>query len=124
MKTVILYHGTDVESALDILNNGLSEDELNKRQTESVQLGPGWYAAVEPDVAWFFATLAADALDRCTVVEMLITEEELDDLLTMELARREIIGSVPFEGEQIWFSPEAFDFLNEHALFVPHHEVD
>jgi hypothetical protein len=55
---ITLYHGTDVNSALDILNNGLNRDRLRALQTEPVQLGIGWYAAFDPQIAWFFATLA------------------------------------------------------------------
>lgn len=123
MAVVILYHGTDVDSALDILNNGLNQERLLNHQNEDLQLGSGWYTAIEPNVAWFFATLAAEALELCTVIEMHIKEELLGDLLKRDWARREVVVNVPFEGEQIWFAIDAFDLLNEQAQFVPYIEV-
>ncbi len=124
MTIITLYHGTDIESALDILNNGLSREKLISGQGKYLQSGVGWYTAVEPDVAWFFATLAAEAFESCTVIEMLISEELLDELFTSKLAHRERIGNVPFEGEQIWFALEALDILNQEAHFIPHAEVE
>jgi hypothetical protein len=73
-------------------------------------------------VAWFFATLAAEAVETCTVIEMEIPETVLMGLLDSGQARREIIGNVPFEGEQIWFAPETFDQLNQEARFLPYRE--
>ncbi|MEZ4869706.1 MAG: hypothetical protein R3C14_50740 [Caldilineaceae bacterium] len=122
MATITLYHGTDVESALDILNSGLNKERLLDHQNEFLQLDSGWYTAVEPNVAWFFATLAAEAFELCTVIEMHIPEALLQELLKTNLARREAIVNVPFAGEQIWFSPETFDILNGQARFVPHRE--
>lgn len=56
---MILYHGTDLDSALTILNEGLDAQKLSNLQADRpTQLGPGWYAAVEPEAAWFFASLA------------------------------------------------------------------
>ena len=50
--TVILYHGTDVESALDILNHGLNVDRLLELQSKRpVQMGAGWYTTEDIDVA-------------------------------------------------------------------------
>ena len=51
MAIVTHYHGTDIESALDILNNGLNGSRLIALQTQPVQLGRGWYAAFDPEVA-------------------------------------------------------------------------
>lgn len=96
-----LYHGTDIYSALDILNNGLDRDKVFERQGRYSQLGVGWYTAIEPNIAWFFGTLAAEALDACTIIEMEIAEATLRDLLDNGQAKREVIGNVPFEGEQI-----------------------
>ena len=81
-KFIKLYHGTDVNSALDILNNGLNAEHLLSLQKNRVQLGVGWYAAFVPEVAWFFASLAPN-LDElgCTVIEMLLSEEDLNYLL-------------------------------------------
>src|SRR5215475_7292448 len=56
---MILYHGTDVDSVLDILNHGLDAAKLKALQLDRpTQLGRGWYAAYEAEVAWFFASLA------------------------------------------------------------------
>ena len=45
---MILYHGTDIDSALDILNHGLDAGKLTALQRERpAQLGHGWYAAFE-----------------------------------------------------------------------------
>jgi hypothetical protein len=122
MATVTLYHGTDIESALDILNHGLDEEKLRSRQTGTLQSGPGWYTAIEPNVAWFFATLAADALEVCTVIEMQLPAELLADLIQNDLARREVIVNVPFQGEQVWFALDTFAVLNCEARFGPYRE--
>jgi len=61
MAIVKLYHGTDIESALDILNNGLNGDRLLALQTQPVQLGKGWYAALYR----LFCTCCAKMLVKC-----------------------------------------------------------
>lgn len=125
MAIVTLYHGTDIESALDILNNGLNGDRLLALQTQPVQLGIGWYAAFNPEVAWFFATLAPglEALG-CTVIEMSLPVVELNYLLEKGEARIEPIANVIFSARQIWFSINAFEFLNEKAEFQPYEEAE
>jgi len=47
---VILYHGTDQASALDILNHGLNVEHLRQFQAVRVtQLGEGWYTTDNVD---------------------------------------------------------------------------
>lgn len=124
MAIVTLYHGTDIESALDILNNGLNGSRLLALQTQPVQLGCGWYAAFDLEVAWFFATLAPglEALG-CTVIEMSLPVVELNYLLDREQASIQPIANVMFSAQQIWFSINAFDFLNKKAEFQPYQEA-
>jgi len=118
---VILYHGTDQASALDILNHGLNVEHLRQFQAVRVtQLGEGWYTTDNVDVAWFFASIAPGTIgDGYTVIEMLISQEYLDDLLRQRLASKSTIINVSFQGEQYWFHPDTFQFLNEQAIFQP-----
>jgi hypothetical protein len=121
LNYLTLYHGTDIESALDILNNGLNGDRLLALQTQPVQLGIGLYAALDPEVAWFFATLAPglEALG-CTVIEMSLPVVELNYLLDKGEARIEPITNVMFSAKQIWFSINTFELLNAKAEFKPY----
>lgn len=120
MTTITLYHGTDVYSALDILNNGLNPDRLVKLQVNPVQLGPGLYTALDVNVAWFFASLAPNAETlEYTVIEISLPVVELNYLLDRKEARIEPIVNVQFKAQQVWFSLTAFDFLNQVAEFRP-----
>ncbi|MCT7959088.1 hypothetical protein NG791_00065 [Laspinema sp. D1] len=120
MTTITLYHGTDVYSALDILNNGLNPESLIKLQVNPVQLGPGLYTALDLDVAWFFASLAPNAETlEYTVIEISLPVVELKYLLDRKEARIEPLVQGQFRAERIWFSSAAFDFLNQVAEFKP-----
>ena len=121
---IVLYHGTDVDSALDILNNGLNTERLLAMQTgRSVQVRAGWYTALDPEVAWFFASLSPGDKGRgYTVIEMHLKTNYLEELFARGLASRSIIRNVPFVAEQIWFDLAAFEFLNTHAEFRPYRE--
>ncbi len=120
MTTITLYHGTDVYSALDILNNGLNSERLLKLQVNPVQLGPGLYTALDLDVAWFFASLAPTAAtSEYTVIEISLPVVELKYFLDRKEARIAPIINVKFKAQQIWFSIAAFDFLNQVADFRP-----
>jgi hypothetical protein len=102
---VVLYHGTDVDSALDILNHGLNAERLIALQIDRpTQLGPGWYAATDVDTAWLFASLAPGIHSEYTVIEVALTELELNTLLTRGLAVRLPIANVPFEATRIGFT--------------------
>ena len=118
---ITLYHGTDAQSALDILNNGLQADKLLALQARHpVQSGVAWYAACDPEVAWFFASLApGDTAQGCTVIEMSIPLAVLERLIMAGLASRERIANVPFMAEQIRFDLATFDVLNAQAEFRP-----
>ena len=49
---MILYNGTDIDSALDVLNYGLDAAKLTALQLDRpTQFGRGWYAAYEAEVA-------------------------------------------------------------------------
>lgn len=122
METITLYHGTAIDSALHILNNGLSTEKLSALQTRPVQSGPGLYVAFEPRVAWYFATLAPLAIKGCTVIEILLRKDQFEHLLETGQARRETITSVLFNAEQVVFFLPTFDFLNQHAEFRPYRE--
>ncbi|ELR97160.1 hypothetical protein [Gloeocapsa sp. PCC 73106] len=123
MTLVSFYHGTDVYSALDILNNGLNSQRLLALQKQPVQLGVGWYASYKPEVAWFFASLApGGGEDGCTVIEMLLSAEDFNFLVEKGDARIESIANVKFVAEQVCFSLRAFEFLNYRAEFKPYQE--
>lgn len=119
---VVLYHGTDWESALDILNFGLDAGKLRRLQSgRRTQLGAGWYVTEDIDIAWYFASLAPGLTDGgYTVIEMAMDRSDLDTLLQQELALQRPIANVPYSGQQLWFSPTAFAFLNERARFRPY----
>lgn len=119
---MILYHGTDVDSALDILNYGLDASKLLPlQQDRPSQLGMGWYASCQADVAWFFASLAPGNVGRgYTVIEIDIPEAVLDQLVTERQAIRHTIANVPFDAQQYWFSTNAFEVLNRQAIFRPY----
>ena len=91
---MILYHGTDIDSALDILNHGLDAAKLTALQLDRpTQLGRGWYATYEAEVAWFFASLAPGNVGRgYAVIEIEIPEDMLNQLVanrfTADLARQ------------------------------------
>ena len=119
---IVLYHGTDVESALDILNNGLDAERLLAVQAaRPKQMRIGWYTAPDPAVAWFFASLSpGDRGQGYTVVKLHLKVNDLKALFARELAIQSAIRNVPFAAEQIWFDAAAFAFLNSHAEFRPH----
>jgi hypothetical protein len=123
-KTITLYHGTDWESALDILNSGLNVENLRRLQSDrATQLGPGWYVTESPDIAWYFASIAPGLTDDgYTVIEMTVAQTDLQSLLAQGLAVRRQIVNVVFAGDQYWFSPDTFAFLNEQAIFWPYTE--
>ena len=122
LESAVLYHGTDVDSALDILNNGLDVEHLLALQAgRLVQVRTGWYTVLAPEVAWFFASLApGDKGQGYTVIEMHLKASDLETLSARGLAIRSIIRNVSFVAEQIWFDVAAFEFLNSHAEFRPH----
>ncbi|WP_089721964.1 hypothetical protein [Candidatus Entotheonella palauensis] len=119
---MILFHGTDLDSALDILNNGLDATKLIAFQlNRPTQLGMGWYAACDAEVAWFFASLAPGNTGRgYTVIEINIPEPILQQLIASRFALRHTIANVPFRARQYWFDVAAFVTLNTHAAFRPH----
>jgi hypothetical protein len=119
---MILYHGTDIDSALDILNHGLDAAKLTALQLDRpTQLGHGWYAAYEAEVAWFFASLAPGNVGRgYTVIEIDIPEDILNQLVATRQAIRSTIVNVPFRAQQYWFDLRAFAVLNAHATFRPY----
>lgn len=120
--TVILYHGTDVESALDILNHGLNVERLLELQSKRpVQMGAGWYTTEDIDVAWYFAALSLETMyQEGTVIEMELFVEHFESLIEQGLAVKSEIHNVLFQGEQIWFHLNAFEFLNQNAIFRPY----
>ena len=118
--TVVLYHGTDWESALDILNHGIDIINLRKLQRSETQLGEGFYTTDNSDTAWFFASTAPGVIDRTyTVIELEMHLEHLESLLEQGLAIKEPVVNIVFQAEQIWFHPDTFDFLNHNALIRP-----
>ena len=119
---MILYHGTDIDSALDILNHGLDAVKLTALQLERpTQLGRGWYATYDAEMAWFFASLAPGNVGRgYAVIEIDIPEDVLNQLLEARQAIRSAIVNVPFGAQQDWFDLSAFAVLNAHATFRPY----
>lgn len=118
---MILYHGTDIDSALDILNTGLDAAKSTTLQSgRPTQLGIGWYAACDAEVAWFFASLAPGNVGRgYTVIEVDIPEDIFNQLVTTRQAIGSNISNVPFAAQQYWFDISSFELLNAHAILCP-----
>lgn len=117
---MLLYHGTDVNSALSILNDGLDASRLLQYQQRVSQLGPGFYTCRQPDIAWFFASMAPGNRDRgYTVVEMEIEQADLERLMATGMAIEAPILNVAFPASQVWFALRAFESLNRQATFRP-----
>jgi hypothetical protein len=85
------------------------------------QLGAGWYAACEAEVAWFFASLAPGNVGRWyTVIEIDIPDKLLNDLIAARQAVQSTIANVPFVAQQYSFTVDAFAILNARATLRPH----
>lgn len=85
------------------------------------QLGEGWYATDNVDIAWYFASIAPGAIENSyTVLEMIIHLEHLESLFEQQLVIKNQIVNVLFQGEQYWFHPDTFRFLNQHTFFQPY----
>lgn len=119
---MLFYHGTDLDSALDILNNGLSAQRLRFYQSpRQTQLGPGLYVAQDPEIAWFFASLAPGNRGRgYSVIEIELPDAAFIALRRNGLVHGEEIVNVPFRAEQYRLDVNAFDRLNELAIFRPY----
>lgn len=118
---MIFYHGTDVDSALDILNNCLDGERLGLLQSpRQTQLGPGLYVAADPEIAWFFASLAPGNQGRgYTVLEIELADRAFEKLRGNGLVYVEEIVNVPFRAIQYRFAVAAFDEINAVAVFRP-----
>lgn len=118
---MLLYHGTDLDSALDILNHGLDANKLSNLQAgRSIQVGSGWYTATDPEVAWFFASLAPGNRDHgYTVIELEMSETTVKQFIVSGHAVLADIHNVPFVAQQIWFDVTTFATLNREGLFRP-----
>lgn len=121
-STIILYHGTDVDSALNILNHGLNEQNLEFWQAgRRLQSGTGWYTSDSAIAAHYFGVIAPGNRGQGnTIIAMEIFLEHLEMLLEQRLCKRELIRNVFFEADQYWFDKKTLPFLNEHALFRPY----
>lgn len=122
--TTILYHGTDVDSALSILNEGLNAERLlTLQRTRPTQVGHGWYATPHVDVAWFFASFAPGNVGQgYTVIEIELPKAVLNRLIRQKLAVKSEIADAPFRAKQYWFSIRTFDLLNKYADMRPYTE--
>jgi hypothetical protein len=118
----ILFHGTDLDSALIILEHGLDTHQLRARQGgRRAQLGPGWYTTDDITAAWFFASIAPGNVDKgFTIIQVELFVEHLEMLLQQGLAKKSKIANVWFDADQYRFDPQAFPFLNEYAVFRPY----
>ncbi|MEZ4736842.1 MAG: hypothetical protein R3E79_57910 [Caldilineaceae bacterium] len=120
--TVIFYHGTDLDSLLSILNEGLQADKLRELQSKrKVQAGSGWYVTNNISAAWYFASIAYGNTDRgSAVVEIELFIEHFELLVDQGLVKKSKIVNVHFDAEQYLFDLQAFEFLNQHAAFRPY----
>jgi len=117
---VVLYHGTDLTSVMDILKNGLDEQRLTVLQANrKTQSRPGWYVTYNFAAAWYFASIAPGNKDKYAVIEVKLFVEHLEMLIDQGLAQKSKVLNVLFAADQICFDFQAFTFLNTHALFRP-----
>lgn len=87
----------------------------------STQLGVGWYAACDVEVAWFFVPLVPGNVGRgSTVIEMDIPALVLERLVTRGRARRGPLANVLFAAPQYGFAIGAFTCLNACVIFRPY----
>jgi|688.fasta_scaffold154300_2 hypothetical protein len=120
--TVIFYHGTDLDSLLSILNEGLQVDKLHHLQSmREVQSGAGWYVTDDIRAAWYFATIAyGNTYKGSAVVELELFIEHFELLVEQGLVKKSKIVNVHFDADQYLFDLQAFEFLNQHAAFRPY----
>jgi hypothetical protein len=120
--TVIFYHGTDLDSLLSILNEGLQADKLHRLQSRrKVQAGAGWYVTDDIRAAWYFGTIAYGNKDKgSAVVEVELFIEHFELLVEQGLVKKSKIVNVHFDADQYLFDLQAFEFLNQHAAFRPY----
>ena len=118
---MILYHGTDIDSALDI-HKGLDAGKLIALQhVRSTQVGVGWYAACDAEIAWFFASLAPGNVGRgYAVIEIDIPEDVFNQVLAARQAIRSAIANVLFVAQQYWFDIGSFALLNARTTYRPY----
>ncbi|MBX3052084.1 MAG: hypothetical protein KF753_11450 [Caldilineaceae bacterium] len=118
---MFFYHGTDIDSALDILNDGLSVERLRLLQSlRQTQLGPGLYVTEDPETAWFFASLAPGNRGRgYTVLEIELADSAFEKLRRNGFVYVEEIVNVPFRAMQYRFALTAFAEINAQAIFRP-----
>lgn len=116
----VLYHGTDVHSALVILNHGLNSKHLLALQRRPSQLGSGLYTSFDVSVAWFFASMAPGNRGHgYTVIKLSLSVQHYGQLLQNQWAVERSIVNVPFTATQVWFHIDSFGFLNLYADIRP-----
>ena len=99
--------GTDLASALDIIQNGLNAEKSRELGGD----GSFWAAPVaQIESARLFAMANPALSPQCALVKMVVPSERLDDLLRNGLL--EIL-----DGQFYRFAPDSFDTLNEKAVF-------
>ena len=76
--------------------------------------------AEDPEIAWFFASLAPGNHGRgYSVIEIELPDAAFVALHRNRLVHAEEIVNVPFRAVQYRFDVDAFDMLNELAIFRP-----
>lgn len=123
---MIFFHGTDLDSALNILSHGLDEAKLNQLQkNRPTQIGSGWYTTTDPEVGWFFASLApGNQGNGFTVIELELAEETFEHLHSLGKVIVNEIHNVPFVAKQVWFDCATFPTLNQEGVFRPSRSKD
>ncbi len=100
--------GTDLASALDIVQNGLNIEKARELGGD----GSFWAMPVaQIESARFFALVNPALSPQCALVKMTVPSKTLEDLLKNSLL--EIILDGPFYR----FAPDSFGILNEKAVF-------
>lgn len=107
--TTTFYHGADVDSLVDILNNGLDASKAAAKHTD----GPGgFFVATHASDAEFFAVRNG----RGAVVKVTITDDAMAQLRDAGAVTRSIPTSPKspkFAGEEFHIPASAFDLFNQ-----------
>lgn len=104
----ILFHGTDVNSAVGFLNGAQLDRAV--AQSEKIDGPVGFFLATDASDASFFAARRNGA-----VISFNLTESATEQLTAAGADLRAIPGRPPphFSGDEFFIPPEAFDLFNE-----------
>ncbi|MBI3971021.1 MAG: hypothetical protein HY332_07000 [Chloroflexi bacterium] len=104
---ILLYHSTDVASALKLLNG--APLDAGEAQTAHIDGALGFYLATLVSDAEYFALRR-----QGTILEYMLSSDAVAALLTAGVIRRPIPAgkTIRFAGDELFVPPEAFSAFN------------